>query len=204
MKANEVLKKLNITRPTLSSYVKKGLIQVSKLPNGQYDYQEDSIYKFLNRNLDRQNVIYTRVSTSNQKKDLENQKDTIYKFCKNNGIKIDNSYSDISSGMNYDRKEFNKLMEDVLSYKIDTIYISYKDRFGRIAFDTIEKLFNSYGTRIVSISDIGTQKDTEKEFIDELVSMIHSFSMKMYSNRRKKKLELISKDLALESNIKDF
>jgi len=201
MKAKEVLRLLKISRVTLSSYVKKGYITVTKLPSGYYDYQEDSIYKLLNKKMERKNVIYTRVSTKNQITDLENQKDTIYKFAEENGIKIDDSYSDISSGMNYDRKYFNKLLEDVMCYKIDTVFVSYKDRFGRIAFDTIEKLFNSFGTRIIVLSDIGITKDSEKEFIDELAAMIHSFSMKMYSSRRKKKLDLISKDLDLESNI---
>lgn len=118
-----------------------------------------------------------------------------------NGIKIDKVYSDISSGMNYDRKDFIKLMDDVMSYKIDTIYISYKDRFGRSAYNTIEKLFNSYGTQIIPISDIGITKNTEKEFLEEIVSLIHSFSMKMYSSRRKKKLKLIADDIDLESKI---
>ena len=44
-------------------------------------------------------------------------------------------------------------------------------------------------------------KNTEKEFLEEIVSLIHSFSMKMYSSRRKKKLELIKQDLELESKV---
>jgi putative resolvase len=201
MKAKDVLNLLKISRVTLSSYVKQGILKVTVLPNGYYDYHEDSIYTFLNKKMNRKNVIYARVSTKKQQQDLENQKDTIYTFAKNNGIKIEDSYSDIASGMNYDRKDFNRLIDDVISFKIDTIYISYKDRFSRIAFEPIEKLFNSFGTRIVILSDIGITKDTEKEFIHELIAMIHSFSMRMYSTRRKRKLELISKDLELESEI---
>lgn len=204
MKSNEILRLLKISRPTLTSYVQKGYIKVTKLPNGQYDYLDDSVFNFLNRNLDRKNVIYARVSTKKQQNDLENQILLLKTYCEKNSIKINDIISDISSGMDYDRLNFNKLIEQVISYKIDTIYVSYKDRFGRIAFNTIEKLFNSFGTRIIVISDIGITKDTEKEFIEELISMIHSFSMKMYSSRRRKKLQLISKDLELEADVKNI
>lgn len=201
MKSNEVLRLLKVSRPTLTKYIKEGFITGIKKENGYYDYDEDSIYKFLNRNDTRKQVIYARVSTSKQKVDLENQIQNIEDFMFKNGIKIDKVFSDISSGMNYQRNDFTKLMNDVMSYKIDTIYISYKDRFGRTAYDTIEKLFNAYGTKIIPISDIGITKSTEKEFLEEIVALIHSFSMKMYSSRRKKKLELVASDLDLESKI---
>lgn len=72
MKSNKVLKLLRVTRPTLCRYVKNGLIKVNKLPSGLYDYDEESVYKFLNKDVERKCVIYCRVSTSKQKKDLEN------------------------------------------------------------------------------------------------------------------------------------
>lgn len=47
MKAKEVLEKLNITRPTLTKYVKEGLIKIDSEVNGQYNYNEDSVNKLL-------------------------------------------------------------------------------------------------------------------------------------------------------------
>lgn len=51
MKSKEVLKLLRVTRQTLTKYVKEGYIKVKKLPNGYYDYDEQSVYQFLNRNI---------------------------------------------------------------------------------------------------------------------------------------------------------
>jgi len=201
MKSKDVLRLLKITRPTLSKYIKIGWVSGVKNKNGFYEYDDESVYKFLNKDNKRLNIIYSRVSTRKQKPDLENQEQTLINYTSNSGIKIDKSYKDISSGMNYNRKEFSKLMEDVMSYKINTIFVTYKDRFGRAAFDTIEKLFNSYGTKIIIISDIGITKSTENEFLEEIISLIHSFSMKMYSSRRKKKMKLIAEDLNLEKEI---
>ena len=75
MKANQVLKLLQISRPTLAKYRKDGVIKAGVLPNNRYDYNEESVYKLLNKNVPRQTVIYGRVSTYKQRKDLENQLD---------------------------------------------------------------------------------------------------------------------------------
>jgi len=50
MKAKEVLEKLNITRPTLTKYVKQGLVKVDSVINGQYNYNEESVNKLLDGN----------------------------------------------------------------------------------------------------------------------------------------------------------
>ena len=53
MKASKVLKLLQVTRPTLCKYVKTGKIRGKRLPNGYYDYDEESVYKFLDKDLKR-------------------------------------------------------------------------------------------------------------------------------------------------------
>ena len=69
MKAKEVLQILRVTRPTLTKYVKEGLIKVNVKANGQYDYDSDSVYKLLNRNIERKTYFYARISTAKQRKD---------------------------------------------------------------------------------------------------------------------------------------
>lgn len=73
MTAQEVLRTLQITRPTLTKYVKNGVIKVTVKGNGRYDYDADSVYKMLNKDIERKTYVYARVSTSKQKADLENQ-----------------------------------------------------------------------------------------------------------------------------------
>ena len=68
MKAQKVLKLLQITRQTLTKYVKDGILEVEVLGNGRYNYIDESVYKFLNKDIKRKTVIYARVST--KKNDL--------------------------------------------------------------------------------------------------------------------------------------
>lgn len=200
MKSCKVLKLLNITRPTLCRYVKNGLVKFKQLPNGFYDYEEESIYKLLNKNIERKNIIYARVSTQKQKNDLENQKAILRKYCSINGIKISDEYSDISSGINFERKEFQRLVNDVVNHKISKIYITYKDRLSRISFDMFKNLFQNFNCEIIVLNNTDDNKQIEKEIFNEIISLIHCFAMKVYSSRRQKKLKNIEEDLKIEIN----
>ena len=63
MFAKDVLRILQVSRPTLTKYVKTGIIRVHVMPNGHYDYNEEDVYKFLNKDMKRKTYIYARVST---------------------------------------------------------------------------------------------------------------------------------------------
>ena len=199
MKSNKVLKLLQVTRPTLCRYVKEGTIKVKKLPSGFYDYDEESVYKFLNKDLERKNIIYCRVSTTKQKKDLENQKKNVESYCLKNGIKISDVYSDIGSGINFDRKEFQRLVNDVVNHRISKVYITYKDRLSRISFELFKNLFSEFNCEIVVLNDTEDSKIVEKEIFNEIISLIHCFAMRVYSSRRQKKLKCVEEDLKIET-----
>ena len=201
MKASEVIAILNISRPTLCNYVKKGKIKVKVTHNGRFEYDPNSVYKLVS-NKEKINVIYTRVSTYKQKSQLNNQIDKITNYCTVNNIPIGSIYKDISSGMSLDRKDFTILLNEVLKYHVDTVFITNKDRLCRTSFKTIEELFSKYGTKICTIND-NFNKIEEEELLEDIISILHTFSMKTYSNRRKNKFKLIQKDLILEKELND-
>lgn len=202
MKSSKVLKILNISRQTLVKYVKNGDIRVVMQTNKQYDYNEEDVYRKAGLSENRVNVVYARVSTPKQKRDLENQAETLINYCNANGVKVDKVYKDIASGMNFDRKQFRSMLEDVLNYRISSIYITNKDRFSRISFDMFERLFLEYNCKIIVINKTeSTTEDDEKEIFSDIISMLHCFAMKMYSRRRKKKMELIKEDLKNELDL---
>ena len=191
MKCSDVLKTLKVTRQTLCRYVKEGVIKVTKLASGRYDYDKESVFKFLNKENERKNVIYGRVSTAKQKVDLDNQINDLKKFCLNSSIIIHDEYKDVGSGINFDRKEFNRLLDDVVSGEISTVYITYKDRLSRISFNMFKNLFSNFGTNIVVINEMNDTQTLENEIVKEIIDLIHCFSMKVYSKRRKKYLKKI-------------
>lgn len=193
MKSKEVLNLLRIARQTLVRYVKNGTIRVVELPNKQYDYNDEDVYKLLNKDIKRKIVIYARVSTPKQKKDLENQIEFLKSWCFNAGYQINSIYADVASGISFDkRKEFFVMLEEILEHKVDKVVIAYKDRLSRVGFELFSHLFKKYGTEIVVISEIGNKKLDSEEIFEEIISLLHSYSMKLYSKRHhdKKKIEI--------------
>lgn len=190
MKAGEVLKLLRISRATLYSYTKEGKLKATKLLNGQYDYDEESVYGFLNKDVPRKTVIYARVSTTSQKNDLKNQIEMLKQFCLNQGWQIGAVYSDIASGISFEKRNgFFEMLDDIIDHKISKVVISYKDRLSRVGYDLFFHLFQKYNCEIVVMSEVGSEKLDSQEIFEEIVSLLHCYSMKMYSKRRVQKIK---------------
>ena len=139
----------------------------------------------------KQNVIYARVSNTKQSDDLDKQVEIVKSYAISNGVKIDKVYKEIASGMNENRKEFNLMLREIFAGNVDKVFISYKDRLTRFGFDYFKNIFSEFGVEIVVLDELEeTNSDFQKELANDLISIIHQFSMKLYSNRRKKLKEI--------------
>jgi putative resolvase len=181
MKSKDVLKILGISRVTLWTYVKKGLIKVTTLPNGYYNYDDQSVYDFIGKR-NKINIIYSRVSAHKQKDDLDKQTNFIVNYCHNNNIHIDKVYSEISSGIDLNRDQLNSLLHDVFTYNVDKIFVTNKDRLTILSFATLENILKQFGASIVIVNK--SDKLDHNEMFDELSSLTHLFSTKEYSKRK--------------------
>lgn len=180
---------------TLQRWDREGILTSYRSPSNRryYTHSQYDEYMGITKLEDRVNVIYTRVSHKKQEDDLKNQISFIVGYTKQNSIPISNIYTDIGSGLNYNRKAFNKLIEDAFSGKIGKIYISYKDRFVRFGYDWICSLLKKYcNVEVININDIITSP--EEELIDDLASIIDIFSCRLsglqkYKSKVKKVLD---------------
>ena len=194
MKAKDVLKILNITRPTLTKYVKENKIKVDSVINGQYVYNDESVDSLIGLKKEEQNrlnVIYARVSNP-PKKYLDEQLKRLINFCSEKGITVDKEYFDIKSGMNFERDQFKDLIQEIVKGNIELIVIENKDRLCRFGFDLFNEFCKYFKTKIIVVNDL-SEKNFEQELTEDLISIIHYFSMKSYSHRRK--LNKIKKEL---------
>lgn len=182
--SKEICKLLKITPMTLMRWKNNGTIACKQITSKKILYDLDSVNISSNIEEDRKNVIYARVSNTKQKQDLEHQITFIKEYMISNGIIPDATYSDIASGMNEERKSFNELLDDIFERKIDTVYISFKDRLTRFGYSYFENIFSKFGTKI-KVLNLTDESSFQDELTQDLISIIHHFSMKMYSNRRK-------------------
>ena len=188
MRCKEALELLKVHRVTLNKYVREGKIRVTELANGRYEYNDDDVYAFIGKRVEKHGtkiISYSRVSTQNQKDQLKEQTKRIYDSCIARGIVLDEQLEDIGSGMSSDRKNFDKLCQMIFHGDVDTVVLENKDRLVRFGFDMLEKFFKYFGTNILVLNDKLENKTYEQELTDDLISVIHYFTMKSCSHRRK-------------------
>jgi len=195
MKSGEVLRLLGISRPTLAKHLREGRIRASRLHNGLWDYNEEDVYKIFNKGIPRKTFIYARVSTAKQKADLENQIELLKRFCFERGYSINQVFADIASGISFEkRKGLFALLDEVLSGRVERIVISYKDRLSRVGYSLFKHLFDKYKCEIVVMSEVGSEKLDSQEIFEEIVSLLHCYSMKFYSKRRIQRIKEALRD----------
>lgn len=192
LKPKDMSQKIGVSVRTLQKWDKAGILKAYRTPTNRRYYTEAQYLQYIGKKDDNQSdrkvVAYARVSTYNQKDDLKNQISFIRQFANANGVIIDEAISDIGSGLNYNRQKWNLLLDQVMQNQISTIYITYKDRFIRFGYEWFERLCNRHGTKIVVLNNPDTSPD--KEMVEDLVSIIHVFSCRLYGLRKyKKKLQ---------------
>ncbi len=189
MRANEVLNLLRISRPTLTKYVKEGIIEVEKLPNGRYEYDTESVYSFLNKDVKRKTYIYARISASAQTTELDNQIELLKQFCFTNGYTISGIYSDIANGVSFEkRSNFLKMLDNIIDNKVERVVITHKDRLSRVAFDLFQHLFGKYNCEIVIMNEVGSKKFDDQEISEEIISLLHCYPTRSYSKKKIQKI----------------
>ena len=186
LKPKEMAERLGVTVRTLQIWDKKGTLKAHRTPTNRRYYTEEQYLEYIGQSTsnNRKNVAYARVSAYRQKDDLKNQIDFIRQYANAKGIILDETITDIGSGLNYNRKKWNKLLEDVMQDKIDAIFITYKDRFIRFGYDWFERLCKMHNTEIVVLNNIETSPT--QEMIDDIISIVHVFSCRLYGLRKYK------------------
>ena len=147
---------LGVSVKTLQRWDREGTLKANRTPTDRryYTYGQYLQFKGINTEDDtRQVVIYARVSTRNQKNDLQNQVTFLRQFCNAKGIIVDQCIEDYGSGLNYNRKKWNELLDEVMEQKIKTIIITHKDRFIRFGYDWFEKFCMKFNTTIVVVNN---------------------------------------------------
>jgi predicted site-specific integrase-resolvase len=187
LKPREMAKLLNISVKTLQRWDNSGKLNAYRNPSNRRYYYYEQYLDYIGElpNNKGKIVIYTRVSTRNQKEDLENQKEFLKDFANGRGLIVDEVISDIGSGLNYNRKRWNTLLDEVTEGKISKIIIAHKDRFIRFGFEWFERFLNKQGVEILVVNN--EKMSSQEEIVKDIVSILHVFSCKIYGLRKYKK-----------------
>ena len=109
---------------------------------------------------------------------------------------VDQCIEEYGSGLNYNRKKWNQLLDEVMEQKIKTIIVTHKDRFIRFGYDWFEKFCMKFNTTIVIVND--EELSPKEELVQDIVSLLHVFSCRLYGLRKYKKQIERDKEIAKE------
>ena len=190
---------LGVSVKTLQRWDREGTLKANRTPTDRryYTYDQYLQYKGIVAEDDnRQIVIYARVSAKNQKDDLQNQVKFLRDFCNAKGMIVDQCIEDYGSGLNYNRKKWNELLDEVMERKVKTIIVTHKDRFVRFGYDWFEKFCMKFNTTIVAVNN--EDLSPQEELVQDIVSILHVFSWRLYGLRKYKKQIREDEEIAKE------
>ena len=187
-KPNEFAEMIGVSVKTLQRWDKDKKLIAFRSPTNRRYYTHSQYVEYMGKTIQekdkRKTIIYTRVSSSGQKDDLNNQVEFLKQFANARGLIVDEVFEDIGSGLNYNRKKWNKLLEDCMLGLIKTIIVAHKDRFIRFGYDWFEKFLKSNGVEIIVVNN--ETLSPQEEMIQDLISIIHVFSCRIYGLRKYK------------------
>jgi len=195
-------KLIGVTQQTLRNWDKAGKLKPShKGKSGYRYYSQQQLQYYLGLKgenpANRKVVGYCRVSSNKQKDDLERQVENVrtYMIAKGYSFEV---VTDMGSGINYNKKGLNHLIDMIIVSEVEKIVVLYKDRLLRFGYELIENLCSKYGTTIEIIDN--TEKTEEQELVEDLVQIVTVFSCKL-QGRRANKAKKIIKELLEDDNI---
>jgi len=183
-KLSDYAKKFNVTYRTAWNRYKAG-----KIDNCFVDETGHVCIKVPELVTTKKAAIYARVSNADRKDNLERQSQRLLNYTISNGYDIVYNIKEIGSGLNDNRPKLIKLLKQ---NDWDTLIVENKDRLTRFGFNYIETLLNINDKKIIVVNKT---EDDKTDLIQDLVSIIYSFSARMYGLRKKKNKEDIIKFL---------
>ena len=185
---------LGVSIITLRRWDSEGKLPSIKTQGGhrRYDISKlkpELVHKYTLLNDNRKTIAYARVSSHDQKSDLERQKQVLELFCSQNGWTFE-IISDLGSGMNYHKKGLTKLLNDILADRIGRLVLTHKDRLLRFGAELVFSICEAKSVEVVIINK-GDETTFEEELATDVLEIITVFSARLYGARSKKNKKLL-------------
>src|SRR5207248_6545119 len=183
------------TTNTLQKWDREGKLQAHRSPTNRRYYTHDQYLQYRGLVAQEQGltIVYARVSAVAQKPDLANQINALEAYCKQHSITVDEWMSDLGSGLNYKRKQFNRLLEMIELGQVRRLVMAHRDRLVRFGYEYFEAFCQRHQTELVVIN--GEAMSPEQELVQDLIAIVTVFSARLHGLRSYKKL---LKDAALQ------
>ena len=191
-KTGEVAKILNLTKKTVQKYDQCGKLKFCRTNSNYRLLKREDLFEYLDKegllcdiSLEKRDVIYARVSSNEQKTKGDLDRQAMFLIENNNDLINPLILKEVGSGLNDKRKKLIELIDLVCDDQVRNVYITYKDRLTRFGFNYLEEMFKKHDVKIIVVKDKKEEKDVKEELVEDMMSLIASFSGKLYGMRSK-------------------
>lgn len=183
---------LGVSISTLRRWESENRLIPEKTAGGHRRYDRDKLIRFLTKKEGRRLTVgYARVSSSDQKEDLERQKKAVADYCCARGYQF-RIITDLGSGLNYNKKGLRELIELVCTNEIERIVVNYKDRLIRYGYELLEQVCQYHDVSI-EVINFTEDKTYEQELVEDMLSIVTVFSSGLYGSGSHKNKKLHEK-----------
>lgn len=160
-------------------------------PTNRRYYTHDQYFAYRGLTVDSagKTVVYVRISCAGQKPDLANQGVALRAYCERHAYQPDEWIEEVGSGLDYRRKQFNRLMERIELGQVRRLVIAHQDRLVRFGFEWSAAFCERHGTDLVIANGVnGDSLSPEQELVQDLLAIVHAFSARLCGLRSSPKV----------------
>lgn len=188
VKIGEAAEIIGSTPATLRKWEKTGeLLPARKTKSGTRYYATADLLGL--KSSDAPTICYARVSSYDEKDDLDRQQDVLEAYCAAKGWRTQ-TIRDLGSGMNYNKKGLRTLLEMILRRQMKRLVLTHKDRLLRFGAELVFALCDLQGIEIVVIHQ-GERPSFEEELVQDVLEIVTVFSARLYGARSHKAKKVI-------------
>lgn len=193
LRQSEVTQKYRLSKTTLHRWLKDGKLTDHRTIGGHRRYDSAEVEALLSVSdgvtvTEKDVALYARVSTQKQAENLTRQHERLIEACGERGYRIVLDCSEIASGLNDNRRQFFKVIDAACKGEVKKVVVERRDRLTRFGFRTIERFFRGVGCTVEVLEQVEGKSEHE-ELVEDILTIIVSFSSRIYGARggRKRK-----------------
>lgn len=191
LRVSKAAHELGLHPLTVRKWIKAGKIAAIRVGN-EARIPRSEIERLIGQTDGRLLILYGRVSGHGQKEDLDAQLQRLQAWAASERKGVETLVlSDIGSGLTATRRQLQRLLKLVCEDKVREVAITYEDRLTRFGQEYLETLFACFGVTL-TVLEPGEEKTPEQELTDDLLTLIASFSGRLYGMRSHKQQELVT------------
>lgn len=188
----QAAKLLGVHVQTLRNWERTGKLKPDSIsPGGTRRYNQDKILQITGKELpeiekdERITIAYARVSSHDQKADLQRQAQVLELYCAEHGYKYE-LITDLGSGMNYYKEGLTTLIHKILENNVRRLILTHKDRLLRFGAELIFSICEAKGVEVVILNKGEEKASFEEDLANDVLEIITVFSARLYESRSRK------------------